>query len=76
MVTKAILALILPFVLVLLFTRVTYNHYVGALLTAALLLASYFKGYSDYYMIAGLDAVSLVAGFMFARNLKEKHNKN
>ncbi|MGD7006843.1 CsbA family protein [Metabacillus sp. 84] len=74
MLTKAILALIFPFVLVVLFTRVTYSYIVGTLLTAALIIASYLKGYTQFDYIVGLDAVSLVAGAMYARKMTRKPN--
>ncbi|AZB44457.1 DUF2198 family protein [Bacillus sp. FJAT-42376] len=74
MLTKAILALIFPFVLVVLFTRVTYSYIVGTILTAALIAASYFKGYTEFDYIVGLDAVSLVAGMMYARKMNRKPN--
>ncbi|QGQ48071.1 CsbA family protein [Metabacillus sediminilitoris] len=70
MVLKVILALILPFLLVNLFTRVCYNHYVGTALTAALLIASYVKGYTDNPFIIVLDMTSLVIGFIYARKMK------
>ncbi|TXC91030.1 DUF2198 family protein [Metabacillus litoralis] len=70
MVLKAILALTLPFLLVLLFTRVSYNHYVGTALTAALLLASYSRGYADTWFIMVLDFISLSVGFVYARKMK------
>jgi general stress protein CsbA len=70
MVLKVILALILPFLLVILFTRVCYNHYVGTALTAALLIASYMKGYTVNPFIIGLDMTSLIAGFFYARKMK------
>ncbi len=44
----------------------TYNHYVGIALTAALLFASYLKGYTETFFIVGLDIVSLVAGSLYA----------
>ncbi|MDA7025546.1 CsbA family protein [Bacillus sp. CLL-7-23] len=66
MFTKAVFALIFPFLLVMFFTRVTYNHYVGIALTAALLFASYLKGYTQTYFIVGLDVVSLVTGALYA----------
>ncbi|WP_226671494.1 DUF2198 family protein [Metabacillus litoralis] len=70
MVLKAILALTLPFLLVLLFTRVSYNHYVGTALTAALLLASYSRGYTDTWLIMVFDFISLSVGFFYARKMK------
>ncbi|PMC33978.1 hypothetical protein CJ195_25650 [Bacillus sp. UMB0899] len=71
MVLKVILAIIMPFLLVLLFTRVSYNHYVGTALTAALLIASYMKGYTHGPSIFFIDIVSLGVGFFFARKMKE-----
>lgn len=65
MVTKAVFALVLPFLLVVLFARVTYNHYVAIALTAALLFASYVKGYTQTYFIIGLDVLSLIAGAFY-----------
>ncbi|MGM7723615.1 DUF2198 family protein [uncultured Metabacillus sp.] len=70
MVLKVILALFLPFLLVVLFTRVSYNHYVGTALTAALLIASYIKGYTYNPFIIALDISSLTAGFFYARKMK------
>ncbi|APH03631.1 DUF2198 family protein [Bacillus weihaiensis] len=72
MVLKVLFALVLPFLLVLLFTRVSYNHYVGTALTAALLIASYTRGYADYTFIMVIDAMSLVAGFFYARKMKRE----
>ena len=76
MITKAIFALVFPFLLVILFSKVTYNHYVGIALTAALLFASYMKGYTETYFIVGLDIISLVAGALFmAKKEIEKREK-
>ncbi|MCY8003932.1 CsbA family protein [Bacillus haynesii] len=73
MFTKAVFALIFPFLLVLFFTRVTYNHYVGIALTAALLFASYLKGYTETFFIVGLDIASLVVGSLYvAKKVGEK----
>lgn len=75
-VTKVIFALVFPFLLVILFSKVTYNHYVGIALTAALLFASYMKGYTETYFIVGLDIISLVAGALFmAKKEIEKREK-
>lgn len=75
-ITKAIFALVFPFLLVILFSKVTYNHYVGIALTAALLFASYMKGYTETYFIVGLDIISLVAGALFmAKKEIEKREK-
>ncbi|MCD7035898.1 CsbA family protein [Metabacillus sp. GX 13764] len=69
---KMIACLTLPFILVVLFTRVTYNHYIGTLLTVALLIVSYYKGYSNTWGVTFLDLASLIAGFLYARRMREK----
>lgn len=73
---KLILAAFVPYMLVLFFDRVTYNHYVATSLTAALLVASYFAGYMDSVYIAILDVASLVAGFVVAKKLREQKRRN
>jgi general stress protein CsbA len=65
-------ALILPGLLVLLFTRVTYNRYIGLALTVGLIAASVYKGYTDTYTLIVLDAFSLTAGFWLALKLKQR----
>lgn len=70
MVLKVILALLIPCLLIILFTRVCYNHYVATALTVALLIASYVKGYTDNPYIICLDMVSLIAGYFYARKMK------
>ncbi|MFC4322451.1 CsbA family protein [Litchfieldia salsa] len=72
MLIKIILALILPCLLVILFTRVTYNHYVGTALTIALLIASIYKGYTHTSLINILDVLSLTAGFLYSRKMVKK----
>lgn len=72
MVLKAIFAIILPFFLVLLFTRVSYNHYVGTALTAALIIASHARGYTGSIYILLIDFLSLLAGFFYARKMKKQ----
>ncbi|MEK4177521.1 DUF2198 family protein [Aeribacillus sp. FSL K6-1305] len=68
---KLVFAAFAPFLLVLFFTRVTYSHVVGTLLTAGLLIASYFAGHMDTIYIAILDVASLAAGFIVARSMKK-----
>lgn len=70
MLIKVVLAIIMPFLLVLLFTRVSYNHYVGTALAAALLIASYMKGYTHGPSIFFIDIISLAVGFFFARKMR------
>jgi general stress protein CsbA len=70
-----IIALIVPALLVMLFTRVTYSYYVGTLLTIALLVASYFKGYTDELHEFIADIVSLTVGFLYSKRMVEKIKK-
>lgn len=72
MIWKMIVSLTMPFILVVLFTRVTYSHYIGTLLTVALLLASYYKGYTHTWGVAFFDLASLIAGFLYARRMKTR----
>ena len=59
-------ALIIPCLLVLLFARVTYNRYIAVLLTTALLVASYLKGYTDELHEIVADIASTITGFLWA----------
>jgi general stress protein CsbA len=70
-----IIALIVPCLLVLLFTRVTYNHYVGTLLTIALLVASYVKGYTNELHEILADIVSTTVGFLYAEKMVKNFKK-
>lgn len=79
MLLKAVLALTLPFIILTLFARVSYNHYVATVLTIALLAAAYSKGYMESWIIIVLDAISVGAGFLYAakmarRTRREKTN--
>lgn len=79
MILKAILALTLPIIILTLFARVCYNHYVAAVLTIALLAAAYTKGYMDSWIIIVLDVISVTLGFLYAakmarRTRREKTN--
>jgi general stress protein CsbA len=65
-------ALILPGILVLLFTRVTYNRLIGLALTVALIAASVYKGYTNTFVLIVIDAFSLTAGFWIAAKMKPK----
>lgn len=72
MLVKLVLALIIPALLVVLFTRVTYSLYVGTGLTLALIIGSAIKGYSDEWYIIAADLLSLVLGFFYARKMVRK----
>jgi general stress protein CsbA len=65
-------ALILPGLLVLLFTRVTYNRVIGLILTVALIATSVHKGYTNTFMLIVVDAFSLTAGFWLAAKMRER----
>ncbi|MFP5112663.1 CsbA family protein [Bacillaceae bacterium C204] len=65
-------ALFIPGLLVLLFTRVTYNRVIGLILTVALIATSVYKGYTNTFMLIVVDAFSLTAGFWIAEKMKER----
>ncbi|MFJ7728328.1 CsbA family protein [Neobacillus sp. NPDC097160] len=65
-------AIILPGLLVLLFTRVTYNRLIGLVLTIALIAASAYKGYTTNFLLIVIDAFSLTAGFWLAAKMKPR----
>ncbi|BBW97592.1 MULTISPECIES: CsbA family protein [Geobacillus] len=65
-------ALFIPCLLVLLFARVTYNRYIAVLLTVALLVASYLKGYTDQFHEIVADVASTIAGFLWAGRMLER----
>ena len=55
-------AMIFPALLVYVFTRVTYNHFIGLALTVALIAASAYAGYTHSWPIIIMDACSLTFG--------------
>jgi general stress protein CsbA len=65
-------ALIMPGLLVLLFTRVTYNRVIGLALTVGLIAASVYKGYTNTFLLIVIDAFSLTAGFALAAKMKQR----
>lgn len=69
-------ALIMPGLLVLLFSRVTYNRFIGLVLTVALIAASVYKGYTDTFYLIVIDAFSLTAGFWLAAKMKPRAVKH
>jgi len=69
MLLKIILAMFLPGLLVILFTRVTYNHYIGTLLALTLLVASVYRGYTDTVLIGTIDVISVIAGFLYSKRM-------
>ena len=74
---KFILALLLPGMFVVFFTRVVFNHYLGLVLTVALIAASVYRGYTDTMLLIVIDAFSLTVGFYFANKMMQrKRQKN
>lgn len=67
--TKLLLAIFLPGLLVVLFTRVTFHHIVGLLLTLALIAASVYAGYTHNWLLYTADALSLTIGFWYATRM-------
>ncbi|CAG9621473.1 DUF2198 family protein [Sutcliffiella rhizosphaerae] len=72
MLVKLLLALVLPALLVILFTRVTYNLYVGTCLAVVLLAGSLYKGHGNEWYVILIDIVSLVIGFWYAKRMVKK----
>lgn len=67
--SKILLALFLPGLLVILFTRITYNRYVALLLAIALIAVSVYAGYTTTIGVFIVDALSLTVGFAIATHL-------
>lgn len=72
MIIRYLAGLLLPGLLVLLFTRVTYNRVIGLVLTVALIAASVYKGYTNTWPLIIVDAFSLTVGFWLAAKMKTK----
>ncbi|MFD0050175.1 CsbA family protein [Actinomycetes bacterium NPDC127524] len=72
---KIFSALFLPGLLVMLFSRVTYNRVVGLILTVALIAASAYKGYTHTWWLITIDAFSLTAGFWLSSSMKKTNTK-
>ena len=74
--TQLILAIFAPGLLVILFTRITFNQYVALILTVALFAASVYAGYTHRWWIYMVDAASLTAGFWYATQMKNRGKKS
>ncbi|MEK3992070.1 CsbA family protein [Robertmurraya sp. FSL R5-0851] len=72
---KYVLGLFIPGALVIFFTRVTYSHVIGLLLTVALIAASVYKGYTDSLALIIVDALSLTVGFAYSKTVRERAKK-
>jgi len=75
MFTKFILALFLPGLLVVLFTRITFHHVVALILTVALITASVYAGYTHTWGLYIADALSLTVGFWYATKMMNRARK-
>ncbi len=75
MVTKFIFALLLPGLLVILFTRITFSHIVALILTVALITASVYAGYTHTWLLYVVDALSLTIGFWYATLMMKRGKK-
>ncbi|MEK3798532.1 CsbA family protein [Peribacillus sp. FSL H8-0477] len=73
---KLLSALFLPCLLVMLFSRVTYNRYVGLGLTVALIAASAYKGYTHAWWLVIVDALSLTVGFYLSTRMMNRTIKS
>ncbi|RDI41033.1 CsbA family protein [Falsibacillus pallidus] len=69
---KVISAIFLPGLLVILFSRVTYNRIIGLALTVALIAASAYKGYTHTLPLIVVDAASLTLGFYYAEKILKR----
>lgn len=72
-VTKFLMALILPGLLVVLFTRITFKHYVALALSVALMATSVYAGYTHPPILYVVDAISLTIGFGYANKMMNRH---
>jgi general stress protein CsbA len=75
MIIRYLAGLLLPGLLVLLFTRVTYNRVIGLVLTVALIAASVYKGYTNTWPLIIVDSFSLTVGFWLAAKMKPKKRR-
>ena len=74
--TKLVLAIFAPGLLVVLFTRVTFNHVVGLLLTVGLIAASVYVGFTHDWLLYAVDALSLTIGFWYAGRMVKRTRKH
>lgn len=72
MITKFFLSLLVPGLLVVLFTRVTFNHIVGLILTVALIAAAVYAGYTHTWLLFVVNAASLTIGFWYASMMYQR----
>ena len=74
-ITKFLLSLLVPGLLVVLFTRVTFSHIVGLVLTVALIAAAVYAGYTNTWFLYIVNAASLTIGFWYATHMVNRTKK-
>ena len=67
-----VLAIFAPALLVVFFTRVTFHHIVGLILTLSLIAASVYAGYTHDWILYIVDALSLTVGFWYAKRMVDR----
>lgn len=75
MLTKFLLSLFVPGLLVILFTRVTFNHIVALILTVALIAAAVYAGYTHTWVLFAVNAASLTLGFWYSTRMYNRTKK-
>lgn len=70
------MAIFAPALLVVFFTRITFHHVVGLILTLSLVAASVYAGYTHNWILYVADALSLTVGFWYAKRMVERTRKN
>lgn len=65
-----ILALFLPCLMVIIFTQIAQNKWIGLLVSSITIGVSVYKGFFNDEVIILLDVVSLVIGFYIVDSLK------
>ncbi|MBH9580318.1 DUF2198 domain-containing protein [Staphylococcus felis] len=71
-----ILAAFFPCVLVVIFSTITRNKWIGTIVTLILIGASIYKGFFHDEWIIFLDVVSILAGYIIVDQLKMHKNEN
>ncbi|MFO3702582.1 CsbA family protein [Staphylococcus felis] len=71
-----ILAAFFPCVLVVIFSTITRNKWIGTIVTLILIGASIYKGFFHDEWIIFLDVVSILAGYIIVDQLQMHKNEN
>lgn len=72
-VTKFLMALLIPGLLVVLFTRITFKQSVGLALSVALMAVSVYAGFTHPPVLYVVDAISLTIGFWYSNQMMNRH---